>query len=135
MVDSSPKAAVKAFVEGFNRGSLDGLAEDYVEHNLAYPEETQSREDLEAKMDRLGEVLPDLTLTIEEMVAEGDTVAVSATASATHQGEFYGVEATGKRIEWALTLFARVEDGTVAEIRVLRDILGIMKQLGIAPAE
>lgn len=129
----SSKTAVREFVDRFNQGSLDGLSPAYLEHNRAYPGETVTRGDFEAKMDRLDEVLPDLSLTIEDMVAEGEKVAVSATASATHAGEFYGVSGSGKRIEWALMLIARVENGEVAELWVLRDILGIMKQLGIAP--
>lgn len=125
------KAAVREFIERFNQGSLDGLADDYVEHNRAYPGETVSRDELEAKMDHLAEALPDLTLTVDDMVAEGEKVAVSATATATHAGEFYDVEATGERLEWALMLIARVENDRVAGIWVLRDVLGIMTQLGL----
>ena len=129
------KDAVRGFIEAFNEGRLDRLAENYIEYDLAYPGGTSTLEDFEEKMDRLGEVLPDLTLSIEDMIAEGETVAVDLIASATHEGEFYGVEGTGERLEWALTMFMRVEDGEIVEVRVLRDLLGIMKQLGLVSEE
>lgn len=127
--------AVRDFIAALNRGHLDGLAEDYVEHDRVYPRQTSSLAEIEAKMAQLADTLPDLALTIEHMVSEGDMVAVNATATATHTGEFYGAEPTGERIEWAVTVFARVEDGTVVEVWALRDVLGIMKQLGLAPAD
>lgn len=127
------KAAVRGFVEALNQGSLEGLADNYVEHDRAYPGETNSLEEVQAKMEQLSQALPDLTLTIEDMVAEGETVAVNATATATHDDEFYGVEPTGKRIEWAVTVFARVENEEVVEVWALRDVLGIMKQLELVP--
>lgn len=84
-------------------------------------------------MDQLDGSLSDLSITIEDLVAEGEKVAVNATASAVHDGDFYGVPPTGKRIEWALTVFARLEEGAVVEAWSLRDVYGIMKQLGITP--
>ncbi len=125
------KEVVRGFVEALNQGSLEGLADDYIEHDRAYPGETSSLEEIEAKMEQLYEALPDLTLTIEDMVAEAEKVAVNATATATHEGEFYGAEPTGEQIEWAVTVFARVENEEVVEVWALRDLLGIMKQLGL----
>lgn len=127
------KRVVRAFVEALNQGRLDGLSQDYIEHDLAYPGGTSTRSDVEAKMARLAEALPDLTLTIEDMVAEGDRVAVHATASATHAGAFYGAAPTGERLEWTAMLIARVEDGVVTDVRVLRDVFGILQQLGLGP--
>lgn len=124
-ITEANKDVVRGFVEALNEGRLDGLADDYTEHDLAYPGGTSTREEIEAKMAQLSEALPDLTLTIGDMVAEGDTVAVSATASATHESEFYGVEPTGEHIEWAATIFARVENGEIVEVRVLRDVLAL----------
>lgn len=127
------KAAVRRFVEALNRGHLDGLVDDYVEHDRAYPGATSSLEEIEAKMGRLYEALPDLRLSIEGMVAEGEKVAVNATATAAHEGEFYGAEPTGERIEWAVSVLARVENEEVIEVWALRDLLGIMKQFGLVP--
>lgn len=128
------KETIRRFVEALNAGRLEGLADDYVEHDLAYPGATSSRETVEAKMDQLSESLSDLTLTIEDMVAEEATVAVRAIAEATQVGEFFGAAPTDERLRWSVTLFARVEAGAVAEVHVLRDRLGIMQQLGLNPA-
>lgn len=127
------KAAVREFISALNENRLDGLAEDYVEHDRAYPGESRRLEDIEARMDQLNGSLSDLTISIEDMVTEGEKVAVNATASAIHDGDFYDVPPTGERIEWALTVFARVEEGEVVEAWSLRDVFGIMKQLGITP--
>jgi steroid delta-isomerase-like uncharacterized protein len=61
------------------------------------------------------EGFPDLTIAVEDVVAEGDKVTARVTMRGTHQGEFQGVAATGKRVEVrALDMF-RIEDGKIVE--------------------
>jgi predicted ester cyclase len=132
-ITEASKEAIRGFVEALNEKQLDGLADDYVEHDRAYPGGTTTLDETKAKMEQLDEALSDLSVTIDDMVAEGQKVAVSATATAIHDGEFYGVAPTGERIEWALTVFARIEDEEVAEAWILRDVFGILQQLGLTP--
>ena len=79
-------------------------------------------------------VFPDLTCTIEDQVAEGDKVVSRYTIRGTHQGEeFFGVPATGERIEMRGIQVDRFEGGKMVEERAEFDLLGVLQQLGTVP--
>ena len=73
---------------------------------------------------------PDLEITVDDQIAEGDKVATRWTAGGTHQGEFQGLKPTGKRITVSAIVYGRCEDGKVAEEWVMFDQMGLMQQLG-----
>jgi predicted ester cyclase len=77
---------------------------------------------------------PDLHLTIEEMVAEGEKVAERLSARGTHEGEFMDVSPTGKRAEWQGQAIFHISEGKVLECRGMPDMLGLMQQIGAVPA-
>lgn len=77
---------------------------------------------------------PDVRWTIDDMVAEGDRVAMRLTMTGTHRGDFFGISPTGKRVEVGGTHIVRIEDGRVAEHWGHNDDLGLMRQLGAIPA-
>ncbi|WTP58463.1 ester cyclase [Streptomyces phaeochromogenes] len=77
---------------------------------------------------------PDLEWTVEDMRAEGDTVAVRYVMTGTHQGPFAGVEATGKAIRAESMAFYRLAGGKIVEERAQLDMLGILQQMGAVPA-
>ena len=79
-------------------------------------------------------VFPDHRFDIEEAVADGETVAVRGTCSGTHEGELWGIPPTGERFAAQQSHWFRVDDGKVAEHWAVRDDLGMIRQLGIAPA-
>ena len=56
------------------------------------------------------------------------------TVSGTHQGEFFGVGATGERITMSGIMIDRLEDGKMVEEWPEYDLLGVMRQLGAVPA-
>ena len=62
------------------------------------------------------------------------TVAVRGTCSGTHEGELWGIPPTGERFGAQQSHWFRVDDGKVAEHWAVRDDLGMIRQLGIAPA-
>jgi predicted ester cyclase len=76
------------------------------------------------------EAFPDLEVTTNLIVAEGDLVAVNLVGRGTHKGMFQGVPPTGRR--WAATCcaFFRVADGRIADAWVNWDELGILEQIG-----
>ncbi len=78
---------------------------------------------------------PDFRDEVLDLVAEGDRVAARGVAHGTHQGEFFGVPATGNEIAvgW-ISLMRLTPDGKIAESRVAFDQLGMMQQLGAVPA-
>ena len=71
---------------------------------------------------------------IEDMVAEGDFVAVRWTYSGTHLGEFAGVQATGKFVSVDGTVIQRFVNGKSAEHWAMWDVLGMLRQMDAIPA-
>jgi predicted ester cyclase len=78
--------------------------------------------------------LPDVRFTADEMVAEGERVAVRMTTSGTHRGPFMGVAPTGKSLSWAGVGLYQLREGRIARQWALQDRLGVFEQLGAAPA-
>ena len=70
---------------------------------------------------------PDLNVTIEPIVAEADMVAWQRTHTGTHQGEFMGIPATGKKITWRTMVFSRISGGKVVEEWGLGDLQEILQ--------
>ena len=77
---------------------------------------------------------PDLQLTTEDMVAEGNKVAIRNTWRGTHQGAFQGLPPTGKHVTFTGTDVFHVVGGKIAEQWADLDALGLMQQLGGLPA-
>ena len=77
--------------------------------------------------------LHDIQVTIEAMIAEGDSVACRATFSGTHKGELMGVAPTGNLIDVSAIVFFRIEGDKVAEFWGVFDQVGILQQIGADP--
>ncbi len=77
--------------------------------------------------------MPDLVVTVEQILGEGDLVAVRWTARGTNTGTGNGLQATGKRLEVGGTTIFRVVDGRIVEEWNSIDELGLMRQLGAIP--
>jgi steroid delta-isomerase-like uncharacterized protein len=128
------KAVVRRFVdEVFVKGSsaaVDELvADDFVGHT--WP--GSGRDGLKQAMERVAKGLADPTFAIDDMIAEGDRVAVRLTASATQVGEFMGMPGSGKRYTIGEIHVFRVRDGRIVEHWHQFDQLGMMRQLGAMP--
>lgn len=87
------------------------------------------RDGVKASMRRHLQGFPDLHVTIDDIVAEGDKVSLWYTVEGTHKGEFEGVPATGKRVTWPGADLFRIEGGKISDARFLSDSLGLLKQL------
>jgi steroid delta-isomerase-like uncharacterized protein len=77
---------------------------------------------------------PDLRLTVEDMLAENDKVAVGWTISGTHKGEFRGISPTGKKVSMEGITINHIVDGKIMDSYISADYLGLMQELGVAPA-
>jgi steroid delta-isomerase-like uncharacterized protein len=77
---------------------------------------------------------PDVRFTVEDMVAENDKVAVAWTLSGTHQGEFRGISPSGKKVSLEGITIHHIANGKIMDSYVSADYLGLMQQLGVAPA-
>ena len=74
---------------------------------------------------------PDLALTVEELVAEGDCVAARWTLCGTHRGAFLGRPPTGRRVTVAGTERYRLAGGRIVERWATVDTDGLLRQLGV----
>ena len=77
---------------------------------------------------------PDIRITAEDFVAEGDKVVGRFDAEGTHNGEFFGVPASGKPVKVSGINIMRIADGKIAEHWVQYDIMGMMQQIGAIPS-
>lgn len=107
----------------------DLCAEDVIDHNPLG--EANGREELKEHIGRLRTAFGDFSATVEDIVAEDDTVAMRVTLRGTHDGEFMGVEPTGREFEIQNMVFTRVTDGKIAERWVQPDVFGLLVQLGV----
>ena len=77
---------------------------------------------------------PDLTATVEDMVAEGDKVAYRLTFRGTNKGELMGMQATGKHVTYTGIGIDKVVKGTIIEMWLNFDALGKLQQVGAVPS-
>jgi predicted ester cyclase len=78
---------------------------------------------------------PDLTMEIVELIAEGETVVGHFKCSGTHEGEWLGVPATGRRFEQVDEVYIfKVRDGRLVSALGVEDNLSRLRQLGIFPS-
>jgi predicted ester cyclase len=137
MDTESAKALVRQVVDDWNRGDLDALDEHldraYVNRDPNNPEVT----DLPSYKHWAAAAraaFPDLRVTIEDLIAEGDRVAKLWSFEATHRGEFLGIAPTGRRVTWSGITIYRVAGDKVGECIWRTDALGLLQQLGAIPA-
>jgi predicted ester cyclase len=76
---------------------------------------------------------PDLRISIDEQIVEGETVVTRWTATGTNEGELMGMAATGKQATTAGINIDRVAGGKLVEGWGLFDQLGLLQQLGVVP--
>jgi steroid delta-isomerase-like uncharacterized protein len=126
----------RCFDELINKGNFALLEElvhpDYVDYTLP-PGWPTDRAGLRQQIAYFRSAFPDLQVTVEEMVAEGDTVAERQTMRGTHQGEFFGIPPTGRQVTMTGSHFFRVAEGKLLEHRANNDDLGLLQQLGALP--
>lgn len=130
------KAVARRFIdEVFVEGRVDAVDElaaaDFVPHS--WPSVKPGVESLKQAVKRVSAGLSGVSMKIEDMIAEGDKVAVRLTAHGKHAGDFMGLPATGKEYTISETHIFRVRDGKVTEHWRDADMLGLMRQLGALP--
>ena len=77
---------------------------------------------------------PDLRLTIDDLIAEGDKVVARWTAQGTNTGELMDMPPTGKESKVTGISILRISRGKVVEQRANWDTMGMLQQLGVVPA-
>ena len=106
-------------------------APDMLYYSPSNAKQLDSIEELIEFADSIYITISDYDISIEDIMAEGDKVALRAIVRATHTGEILGIPATGKKIEWGQILIFQVENGKIVEVWEDWDALGLMQQLGM----
>lgn len=131
------ETVVRRFMEGAytNPEVHDELvADDYVGHFPPNPT-LHGPEDLKRFNAQSVAAFPDVQVTIEDLVTEGDEVVVRWTLRGTHDGELRGgIPATGRGVEVSGITISRIRNGKVVESWGNYDLLGMLQQLGVRPA-
>ncbi|MFQ5947374.1 MAG: ester cyclase [Acidimicrobiia bacterium] len=124
--------------EVFNTGDVDRVdefvAEDFIEHE-AFPGLPEGRDAPKAFLRMLHEGFPDVKISIDDLIAEGDKVVGRGTITGTHRGEFMGMPPTGNKVEVHAIDVVRFRDGLAVEHWGVTDQLAMMQQLGVIPEE
>jgi len=115
-------------------GAADEIvADDYLRHDPGDPFPARGPADVKRIVTMLRGMLPDLTIHIEAMVAEGDLVVSRYTATATDTVGYMGLPPTGKVIRTEAMQMFRFANGKIVESWAVRDDLGTLRQLGHLP--
>jgi len=131
------KALIRRSLEEiWNKGNLDAVdkfyAVDGIDHN-APPGSPPGFDFMKQFHSIILPAVPDIRVTVDDFIAEGDKVVCRFTASGTQQGEFMGIPPTGKQFTIMEIRIYRINGGKIVECWGLFDEMGMMRQLGVIP--
>ena len=135
MLTENKLIAQRYLEEVFTKGNVavvdDIAAVNFVSHDPAAGGEIQGIEGFKQFVTAAHTIFPDLTFTIENMVAEGNIVAVRWTMRSQHEGEGLGLPATDRPVTVVGANFFRIVDGKIEEDWVTLDTLRLVNDLGL----
>lgn len=131
------KLAMRRFTEFINTADQN-LGEELIAEDAQFwvPGRPESMRGLAGYMNVLGMMrsgFSDVQWSLEETIAEGDKIAARLTMRGTHDGTFFGVPATGRKIEVRAMNFYRLAGGKFVEEYGQPDLLGLLQQIGAVP--
>jgi steroid delta-isomerase-like uncharacterized protein len=122
--------------EVVSQGNMDVIDEIFAPNFVAHEADQDIRgpKGVRQFILMLRTAFPDLHVSVEDMLAEGDKVVQRWSGHGSHQGELMGLPPSGKRVSVAGITISRFEGGKVAEEWELYDMMGMMQQLGAIPS-
>src|SRR5258708_9147472 len=137
MSEQNKAIAARIPLEAFNQGKLEVIdeliADDNVDHAELPPGMPPGKEGLKLLVTSLRSAFPDLKVTLQMEIAEGDLVVEYGTQTGTMTGEFAGMPPSGKTATWDAIHITRIKDGKIVEHWAVQDHLGMLQQLGFIP--
>ena len=139
--EDNKAATRRGFEEGWNHGQVDVFdelcASTFSYHDPALPTglNAQGYKQLVTAMRK---AFPDLQVTIDDLIADQDQVAVRLTLRGTHMNDLVTamhIPATGKQVTESVIALIRFTGGKAAEVWSQADTLGFLQQLGVIPAQ
>jgi steroid delta-isomerase-like uncharacterized protein len=138
MSDTRKDVARRILEEAFGQGRLELVDElvtaETIGHDPALPDDIVGPDALKMVIAGYRAAFPDLTMTVEDQIAEGDEVVTRWTARGTHAGELWGIAGTGKQATVTGIGIDRFDGDKVAESWTNWDALGLLQQLGVVAA-
>ena len=127
----------RLFEEVWNKGNLqvtdDLFTPNYAHHDSSTPDVGPGPESEKKRATLYRTAFPDLRLTVEDIIAEGETVVARWSCRGTHKGDLNGIAPTGKHVNMTGISIARFTNGKMSEGFVNWDALSLMQQLGVVP--
>jgi steroid delta-isomerase-like uncharacterized protein len=127
----------RLFEEVWNKGYVpvadELFAPTYTHHDSSTPDLGRGPESEKKRVTLYRNAFPDIRFTIEDMLAEGETVVARWSCRGTHKGELNGIAPTGKQFNINGISIARFTNGKMFEGYVNWDALSLMQQLGVVP--
>jgi len=137
MSDQNKTAVRRLFDELWNKNNLpvadELFAPTYTHHDASTPDFGRGPESEKKRAALYRNAFPDIRLTIDDLIAEGETVMARWSCRGTHKGDLTGIAPTGKQVTISGVSIARFENGKMVEGYVNWDALGLMQQLGVVP--
>ena len=109
------------------------VAADYVRHDPAFPGEVRGPEGFKEYVRAMCTPFPDARISIEDVIAEGELMAMRWTFTGKQSGDFVGIPASGKELTRTGISIIRMRDDKIVEGWDAYDALGMLRQLGVAP--
>jgi steroid delta-isomerase-like uncharacterized protein len=130
------KTVVQRYVDEIqNDHSIDAIESifsgEFIDHMDTYGGLFQGIDGLKKGYTAAFQAFPDLKAIVRQMIAEEDMVVLHKTVMGTHRGEFRGIPATGKKVEYQSIYIFRIENNKISEYWGLQDELKLMQQLGV----
>lgn len=130
------KNFIQVYTDDFwNKHNLDAFdkyfSADFIIH---FANADQNAEQYKGLCQAYFSAFPDLHITTDDLLAEGNKVVKVWTANSTSTGDFMGIPATGKPVVIKGIEVFRIENGKIAELWISMDNLGMMQQLGVIPS-
>jgi steroid delta-isomerase-like uncharacterized protein len=138
VINENNKTVMLRFLEFINTASVE-LADEVISPDAIFyvpghPEPMRGRTGYLAIVSMMRIGFPDVQWQLDETIAENDKVAARFTMRGTHQGVFFGIAPTGKKIAIRAINFYRFLDGQIIEEYGQPDLLGLLQQIGAFPA-
>jgi predicted ester cyclase len=125
---------IQDVVAGGDLARVDELmAPDFVEHEVLPPGLPQNRDGVKKLFAMLHGAFTNLEVSIEDEIVQGDKVVLRMTWRGNNSGEFVGIPATGRDVQFDVIDIARVANGKLVEHWGLLDQLSMLQQMGVVP--
>jgi steroid delta-isomerase-like uncharacterized protein len=132
-METPEKGVARRFYEIIGSGRLEDLegvcSPDLVGHAGAGSDLAE----LKASISSFRAAFPDLEANVRYLVQEGELISAWLSYTATHEADFAGVSASGRRVKFAEWDLLRVRDGRIVEITQYCDLFTILSQIGALP--